>query len=90
MCPTGYLSGMDVPQLILIALVVALVVAAITWFGPRAKQWRTNDGRPTEQAGPLQPLSEEEDELIDPSADTDRLETDDDYRQEPPPEGPHG
>lgn len=48
---------MDLGVLIAIAVVViALVVAAITWFGPRPKQWETHDFQSTEPAEPLQPL----------------------------------
>jgi hypothetical protein len=41
---------MEVYQLVLLGVVVALVVAAIAWFGPRLSQWRTHDGHPTETA----------------------------------------
>lgn len=78
---------MDIPQLILIGLVVALVAAALAWFGPRAKQWRTNDGRPTEEAKPFQTLPDEDDSVFDAEREVDE---DDDYRQSPPPEGPAG
>ncbi|CAN5809118.1 hypothetical protein BH23ACT5_BH23ACT5_08070 [soil metagenome] len=78
---------MDIPQLILIALVVALVAAALAWFGPRAKQWRTNDGQPTEEAKPFQTLPDEDDDAFDDERD---FEGNDDHRQAPPPEGPAG
>lgn len=77
---------MTIPQLILIALVVALVAAALAWFGPRAKQWRTNDGQPTEEAKPFHTLPDEEDTF-----DAEReVAGDNDHRQAPPPEGPAG
>jgi hypothetical protein len=46
----GYPTPMEVYQLVLLGVVVALVVAAIAWFGPRLSQWRTHDGHPTEAA----------------------------------------
>jgi hypothetical protein len=81
---------MDVPQLILIAIVTALAVAAIAWFGPRSKQWRTNDGRPTEEAAPLRTLTDggEDDEADLRPDERHDPEPEDDYRQNPPPEGP--
>jgi hypothetical protein len=48
----GYPTLMELYQLILLGAVVALVVAAIAWFGPRSSQWRTHDGHPTETATP--------------------------------------
>lgn len=51
---------MEVYQLILLGVVIAAVVGAIAWFGPRIGQWRTHDGRPTRASKPLGTLPEED------------------------------
>ena len=43
--------------IIVAVVVIAVAVAAITWFGPRPEQWQTHDLEPTEPADPLHPLS---------------------------------
>ena len=48
---------MEVYQLILLGLAVAAVLAALAWFGPRMSQWRTHDGRPTDEAKPGESLT---------------------------------
>lgn len=61
---------MEVPLLIGLGVVTALVVAAIAWFGPRWRQWRTHDLKPTKAAEPFDTLPDQSvTELTEEEAD---------------------
>lgn len=49
---------MELLELVILAVVIGLIVGAITWFGPRRGQWRSHDLKPTEEAQPLSPLAD--------------------------------